>query len=153
VLPACDDVVTLRPFALRDRELIIDGRDAQCERWLGPGAPDPSPTACIEVDGQVVGWIDADLTPPWLGPGEANVGYSVFPAHRGNGYATRALRLLTAELDEPGMRRALLEIDVQDHASLAVARAAGARVLPTRSMRRFPTSVVYALDLRHRTER
>jgi RimJ/RimL family protein N-acetyltransferase len=153
VLPACDGVVTLRPFALRDRQLIIDGRDAECDRWLGPGAADPSPTACIEVAGQVVGWIDADPATAWLQPGEANVGYSVFPAHRGNGYATRALRLLTAELEVPGLRRALLVIDVQNRASLTVARAAGARELPTRSMRRFPTSVVFALELHHHTHR
>ena len=69
---------------MRDRPLIIDGRDEECDRWLGPGSPDPSPAACIEVNDRVVGWIDADLTPQWLPPGEANVGYSIFPAHRGN---------------------------------------------------------------------
>lgn len=136
-----------------DRQLIVDARDADSDRWLGPGSPDPSPTACIELNGDVVGWIDADPSPVWLQPGEANVGYSVFPAHRGNGYAARAVRLLTAELDEPGLRRALLVIDVDNHASVRVARAAGAGVLPSRLLREFPTSVVYSLDFRHQDTR
>jgi predicted acetyltransferase len=149
MLPACDGVVTLRPFAIGDRQLIIDERDEECDRWLGPGSPDPSPTACIEVDGHVVGWIDADLSPEWLRPGEANVGYSIFPADRRRGYAARAVRLLAAELDEPGLRYALFVIDVQNHASVGVARAAGAQVLPSRSMDEFPTSAVYILELGH----
>ena len=153
VLPASDGAVTLRPFVMDDRQRILDERDEECERWLGPGSSEPSPTACIEVDGHVVGWIDADLTPAWLQPGEANVGYSVFPAHRGNGYAARAVRLLAAELHERGLRRALLVIDVQNHASLSVARTAGAEVLASRSMPEFPTSAVYALELSHHASR
>jgi predicted acetyltransferase len=153
VLPACDGLITLRPFVIGDRQLIIDARDEEFQHWLGPGAPDPSPTACIEVDGHVVGWIDADPSPAWLRPGEANIGYSVFPAHRGNGYAAGAVRLLAAELDEPGLRSGLLVIDVHNHASVGVARAAGARVCPSRSMPEFPTSVVYTLELSHLDDR
>ena len=153
VLPACDGVVTLRPFAIGDRQLIVDERDEECKRWLGPGSPDPSPTACIEVNGHLVGWIDADLGPEWLQPGEANVGYSIFPAHRANGYVARAVRLLAAELDEPGLRCALLVIDVHNHASVGVARAAGPQVLPSRSMREFPTSAVYTLEFSHHDNR
>ncbi|WP_205528687.1 GNAT family N-acetyltransferase [Desertimonas flava] len=147
VLPASDRVVLLRPFEVADRRVIIQGRDEESDRWLGPGSPEPSPTACIEVGGLVVGWIDADPSPAWLQPGEANIGYSVFPAHRGNGYATRALRLLAAELDVPGVNRALLVIDVDNHASIRVARAAGARVLTSRRLSPFPTSIVYSLAL------
>jgi hypothetical protein len=149
VLPAGDGLVTLRRFAISDGQLIVDERDAECDRWLGPGSGEPSPTACIEADGHVVGWIDADPSPEWLQPGEANVGYSIFPAYRGNGYAARAVRLLAAELDEPGLRRALLVIDVDNHASLRVARAAGGQVLPNRLMRELPTSVVYSLEFSH----
>jgi len=150
VLPACDGVVTLRPFAIPDRRLIVDHRDEECDRWLDPGSRDPAPTACLEVDGQLVGWIDADPTPDWLVPGEVNVGYSVFPAARRNGYAARALRLLVAELDMPGVRRALLVIDADNHASVSVARAAGAREQPSRTLREFPTSAVYTLEFRDR---
>jgi RimJ/RimL family protein N-acetyltransferase len=153
VLPASDGLITLRPFVPDDRQRIIDERDEDCDRWLGPGSVDPSPTACIEVDGQVVGWIDADPDVEWLQRGEANVGYVVFPAHRGNGYASRALRLLAAEMDEPGLHRALLVIDVANHASVRVARAAGAQVLPGRRLREFPASAVYGLEFSHHDTR
>ena len=147
VLPTSDDLVTLRTPVANDRQVIIDGRDGEAERWLGPGSSDPSPTACIEVNGEVVGWIDADRTAGWLQPGEANLGYSVFPPHRGNGYAARAIRLLGPQLEEEGVRMALLVIDVQNHASLAVARAAGAHLLEGRVLREFPSSAVYAVAL------
>lgn len=52
-------------------------------------------------------------------------------------------------LDEPGLREALLVIDVDNHASVRVARAGGAQVLPTRLMREFPTSAVYGLQFSH----
>jgi hypothetical protein len=147
VLPVSDGIVTLRPFVAADRDLVLGGRDEAWARWLGPGAPEPAPTACILVSERVVGWIDADPTPAWLRPGEANIGYSVFPAHRGLGYATRAVRLVAAELGAKGLHRALLVIDVRNHASLGVARAAGARPLASRSMTHFPTSAVYVLEL------
>jgi predicted acetyltransferase len=153
VLPRSEGVVTVRPFVASDRDLIVRERDEECERWLGPGSADPSPTACIVVNGTVVGWIDADLTPAWLQLGEANVGYSVFPAHRGNGYAARALRLLAGELEEWGLRRALLVIDLQNRPSLAVARAVGADLLAQRAMGQFPTSAVYALELSRQARR
>ena len=54
-------VVLLRLFAIDDQQLTIGERDEECARSLGPGWPDPSPTA-REVNGHVVGWIDADLT-------------------------------------------------------------------------------------------
>ncbi len=151
-LPASDGVITLRAFVQRDQQAILDARDGEWSRWLGPGSPDPSPTACIEVDGHVVGWIDADPTPDWLQPGEANVGYSVFPEHRGNGYAARALRVLAADLGKAGLRRVVLVIDVDNIASARVAEAAGAQLLANRAMPAFPTSAVYTLECgRHPT--
>jgi predicted acetyltransferase len=146
VLPATDGVVTLRPFVLGDRQAVLDGRDDESERWLGPGSAEPSPSACIEVSGDIVGWLDADLTATWLQSGEANIGYTVFPAHRGHGYAARAVRLLAAELAERDLRTALLVIDVQNRVSIGVARAAGAKVLANRSLPEFPTSIIYAVE-------
>jgi RimJ/RimL family protein N-acetyltransferase len=147
VLPVSDGIVMLRPFVVADRDLVLGGRDEAWARWLGPGGPEPAPTACIVVGESVVGWVDADPTPAWLRPGEANVGYSVFPAHRGLGYAARAVRLLAPELGARGLHRALLVIDVRNGASLGVARPAGARPLVSRSMTQFPTSPVYGLEL------
>ena len=147
VLPACDGLVTVRPFANGDRQRIVDERDAECDRCLGPGSHEPSPTACIEADGHVVGWIDADPSPEWLRPGEVNVGYSIFPQHRGHGYAARAVGVLAAELRLQGRRRALLVIDRQNGASLGVARAAGARVDSERSFPEFRSSLVATIEL------
>ena len=140
-----DGVVQLRAFTVGDRPAVLRGRDREWARWLGPGDPVPSPTACIEVAGAVVGWIDADETAPWLRPGEANVGYSIFAAHRGHGYAARAVRLLAAELAERGVRDALLVIDSENAASLGVARAAGARLVPGRSVPGLPAALVFAV--------
>ena len=83
VLPAGDGIVTLRRFVVGDRHVILEGRDEETERWLGPGSPQPAPTACIEVNGVVVGCVDADRTATWLQTGEANVGYTVFAPYRG----------------------------------------------------------------------
>jgi RimJ/RimL family protein N-acetyltransferase len=46
------------------------------------------------VEAEVVGWVDYDVGRDWLEPGEVNVGYYLFPAARGNGYASRAVELL-----------------------------------------------------------
>ncbi|HEX2850277.1 MAG TPA: GNAT family N-acetyltransferase [Acidimicrobiales bacterium] len=106
--------------------VLIAGRDEESRRWLGPGAADPRPTACVVVDGGVVGWVDYDEDREWLAPGEVNVGYQLFPPHRGRGYATRALQLLLHHLaTSTDQRTASALIDRGNAASLAVARRAG----------------------------
>jgi RimJ/RimL family protein N-acetyltransferase len=104
--------------------VLVEGRDEEFHRWLGEGAAEPRPTACIEVGGEIVGWVDADASCDWLAPGEVNVGYHVFAAHRGNGYATRAVALLVRGLAS-GVSTAVLLIDDGNARSLAVARRAG----------------------------
>jgi RimJ/RimL family protein N-acetyltransferase len=148
-LPLSDGAVTIRAFRDEDRGSVLNGRDNEWERWLGPGSPEPAPTACIEVGGVVVGWVDGDADADWLGPGEVNVGYSVFREHRGNGYAALAVRLLVRDLRDRGARRALLVIDEDNVASHRVARDAGARRLVDRTLPRFPRSVDYAIELLH----
>jgi predicted acetyltransferase len=148
-LPVSDGVVTVRRFvAVTDRQAIVERRDDESRRWLGPGSSGPAPTACIDVDGTLVGWIDVDAEPRWLRPGEGNVGYCIFPVHRGHGYAARAVDLLPDILEEEGLRWALLVIDVANVASLGVARASGAQVRPERTIAEFPRSVVYSVELR-----
>jgi RimJ/RimL family protein N-acetyltransferase len=91
-----DGVVTLRSPRRRDLELLAAGRDEEFFKWLG--AESPNPVACIWADDELVGWVDYDVGRDWLRPGEVNVGYYLFPAARGKGYASRAVELLLLHL-------------------------------------------------------
>ena len=121
---ATDGVVTLRAPAPGDAERLVAGRDEEFARWLGPGDEKPVPTACIWVGEELVGWVDYDFGEHrhWLEPGEVNVGYYLFPAARGRGYASRAVELLVREL---GDLVATLTIDPANERSLALARRCG----------------------------
>jgi RimJ/RimL family protein N-acetyltransferase len=123
-----DGMVTLRAPRPGDSERIVEERDAESFRWFGPGGGNPSPTACIWVDGELVGWVDYDRDDDhdWLQPGEVNVGYCVFPAARGKGYAARAVELLLRHLAESTEHEvATLLIHPENTPSLAVARKLG----------------------------
>lgn len=124
-----DGVVTLRPpLEASDTTDLLATRDREWARWLGPRSTAPAPAACVVVGGSVVGWVDADRDPAhdWLGNGEVNVGYALGPGQRGNGYATRAVRLLVHHL--AWSRRctaATVLIDPRNVASLRVAERSG----------------------------
>ena len=121
-----DGVIVIRPPHPEDAAILIAGRDEEWERWLGPGTPDPSPTACILIDDTVVGWVDYDPDPDWLRAGEVNVGYNVFAPSRGRGYATRAVLLLLQKLASEGKHRVgVLSIARGNGASQRVAEKAG----------------------------
>lgn len=118
-----DGVVILRPPRPGDARLLVEGRDEEFFRWLGPGAETPSPVACVWVDDELVGWVDYDREHDWLRPGEVNVGYYLFPAARGNGYASRAVELLLLHLGRATQHTvATLVIDPENARSLALAR-------------------------------
>lgn len=120
-----DGVISIRSPRPGDEEILIAGRDHAFYRWIGPGAEHPDPVGCIVVNDQVVGWVDFDLDHAWLGEGEVNVGYYVFPAHRGHGYAARAVELLMRVLaGDPSYQAATLTIDPKNGRSLAVAARA-----------------------------
>lgn len=121
-----DGVVTLRPPGPGDARLLVEGRDDEFFRWLGPGSESPSPVACVWVDGELVGWVDYDLEHDWLRPGEVNVGYYLFPLARGKRYASRAVELLLLHLrDATPHTVATLVIDPENAASLRLADRLG----------------------------
>jgi RimJ/RimL family protein N-acetyltransferase len=121
-----DGVVTLRAPRPGDAQLLVAGRDDEFLRWLGPGAETPSPVACVWVDDALVGWVDYDLEHDWLRPGQVNVGYYLFPAARGKGYASRAVELLLLHLSRATQHRvATLVIDPENVRSLRLARRLG----------------------------
>ena len=123
-----DGVVTLRAPGPGDVELLVTGRDEEFHKWFGPGATGPNPVACVWVDEELVGWVDydRDLDHDWLTPGEVNVGYSLFPAARGKGYASRAVELLLEHLKRNTEHTvATLLIHPENVRSLAVAHRLG----------------------------
>jgi RimJ/RimL family protein N-acetyltransferase len=128
--PLSDGVVSLRPLQAGEEHVLVAGRDAESERWLGPGNEQPRPTAVVLVGPELVGWVDYDTNHDWLGPLEVNIGYNIFAPYRRRGYATRAVRVLLGLLrDHTDYRRANLVIDVDNIASLGVARALGAQIV------------------------
>jgi len=125
---ATDGVVTLRAPHPGDAERLVAGRDEEFHRWLGPGSDTPAPVACVWAEDELVGWVDYDRDDAhdWLAPGEINVGYSLFPAARGKGYASRAVALLLGHLArETEHTTATLLIHPENTRSLAVARRLG----------------------------
>jgi L-amino acid N-acyltransferase YncA len=124
--PMTDGVVTVRAPEPGDVVHLVAGRDDEWRRWLGTGDDEPSPTACIVVAGDLVGWVDADPDATHVRPGAVNVGYNVFPQPRRNGDAARAVELLIRYLDECSpFHTAILSIDARNEASLAVATRTG----------------------------
>lgn len=128
-----DGLVTLRPSTPADAPLIIAGRDAAFRRFIGEGSAVPRPEYCVIVDGSVVGWVDHDRDDDrwWLAPEEVNIGYHVFPAHRGRGHATRAVSLMLDHLrTDTDWEVATLLIHPDNAPSLAVAERNGFRRAP-----------------------
>jgi RimJ/RimL family protein N-acetyltransferase len=121
-----DGVVTLKPPRPGDTRPLLEERDDEFFRWLGPGGDDPSPVACVWAGDELVGWVDYDVGRDWLQPGEVNVGYYLFPARRGKGYASRAVELLLVHLGrETEHTVATLLIHPENERSLRLARRLG----------------------------
>ena len=78
----------------------------------------------VEHRGQVAGTVEVRQT----GGGNGELSWTVFPGHRGQGVAARAVRLLIRyAFDELGLHRVAAYVDPQDGASLRTAGRAGLR--------------------------
>lgn len=63
-------------------------------------------------------------------PDGAELGYAVGPAHRGQGLAARAVRIMAAyAFEQLGLERVVLELEAENAASVAVATKAGFTLL------------------------
>jgi RimJ/RimL family protein N-acetyltransferase len=144
-----DGVVLLRPLVLSDVDAHLAGEDHELVRWLS-GAPGTRETVedyvrgCIAAwanqgpkltfgirrvtDDVLVGTIDAQISPPYLGSGQVNIAYGLYPTARGQGLATRSVGLLCRYLAQRSdVSEAVIRMDPENRASAAVAERAAAR--------------------------
>lgn len=138
-----DGVVVLRPWQESDLEAVVAGHDEEIARWFG--VPDGAVSHerlledlrewrhaydesrsrvnfLVEQGGNVVGSVEVRD----LGNRTGRLFWRLYAGHRGRGFATRAVRLLTDyAIDELGFRRVEAEVDVENERSLRVATRAG----------------------------
>ena len=144
-----DDLILLDAITLADAAAHLAGEDDEIVRWLGQGERSTPETvgAWIErnlrswelggpvfafavrerTTGTLVGHVDANvgLDQDGVGPGEANVSYSLHARARGRGYATRAVELVCSFLRDREAAAAVIRAEPDNPASLAVAERAG----------------------------
>ena len=176
--PLTDGVVTLRPQHVDDLDADLEAKDDEQIRWLWqPGeresweamTPDEQreharrwlqgnhdtfgggPKWTFAVDAgpvRYVAYIDCDLANEHVPQGEANIGYSVHPAHRGRGYMSRAVRLMVEFLRaNTAAPRAHLVIDAENAASLRVAAAIAADETERFTNKQGRTQVRYVIPI------
>ncbi|SDK67438.1 GNAT family N-acetyltransferase [Streptomyces indicus] len=141
-----DGTVTLSPLRPEDVDGHLAGEDALLVRFLngGPGTresvdayvrhcmeqwADAGPLRAfgIRVDGggTLVGTVDLRFAAEGLAPGQVNVAYGLYAPWRGQGLATRAVRLVLPYAAREGGREAVIQVEPENPGSAAVARRAG----------------------------
>jgi len=140
-----DGDVTLRPWTLDDVDPARLQHDAEIAHWFG--FPQVIPTEenqrqaierwhrdyddgrrvvsfVVEHRGQVAGTVEVRQK----GDGNGELSWAVFPDHRGQGLATRAMRLLIRyAFDELGLHRVAAYAEPDNRASLRTAGRVGLR--------------------------
>lgn len=97
-----------------------------CHETFGTG---PKWTFSVDtLTAQYIVYVDCDLANDHVPAGDANISYTCHPAHRGQGYVSRAVRLVTRFLREhTGATTAHIIVDAENAASLRVAHAVAAK--------------------------
>lgn len=145
--PLSDGVVVLRVRAASDLDAIVSAsHDEETRRWLEDEPLEPvmderARDALLQRAADV--WVRGDAAPLVIAKADtdapagllnlqsrddqtATIAYSVFPAHRGQGIAPRAVRLVIPWAREQlGIRHLLLEADAENAASIRVAKKCG----------------------------
>ena len=159
--PLRDEVVLLRAWRVEDRERVVAVlQDPDIPRWTSV----PSPyrqghyDAWMEVQheqlaaGVGLHFLVVDMAGQLLGAAgvqrtEAapDIGYWCVREHRGQGYTTRAVRLLAAHVRALGFQRVDIYVHEENTASQRVAAAAGfTRIAGTMAVERLGGEPVYA---------
>jgi RimJ/RimL family protein N-acetyltransferase len=143
-----DEIIFLRPLTREDAAVHLAGEDEAIARWLSGGASTPAtvsnyiarcqqnwqtggPLRAFGIfsrrTGQLIGSIEANLTPPPpLTSGQVNVSYSVFPAWRGQEIALRAIQLMVDYLrNTTDAREVVIRIAAENGPSLRVLEKSG----------------------------
>jgi RimJ/RimL family protein N-acetyltransferase len=104
------------------------------------------------VGHRYVAYVDCDLAHHEVPAGGANISYTCAPAHRGNGWTSRSVRLVCAFLrEETDAKEAHLLVDVDNAPSRRVAEAVGAREVEQLVNRHGRTMIRYVVALRPST--
>jgi len=146
------DLVSMSPVFV---EALLDGRRLEAATLIGAALPDAWPDAhderflhrrlgqmrrdpelqpwlaralVLREAGAVVGHAGFHGPPGVNGPAQPDaveVGYTVFPPHRGKGLATEAVRALIAWARERGVHRLYASVGPGNEPSLAIVRKLG----------------------------
>ncbi|WP_406002373.1 GNAT family N-acetyltransferase [Streptomyces sp. NBC_00829] len=141
-----DGIVALTPLTLEDVDAHLAGEDDLLVRWLngGPGTREGTEAYfrhCMEqwaiggplrafgvragADAALAGTIDLRFEMPGLTEGQVNIAYGLYPAWRGQGLATRAVRLICHYAACEGAIQGVIQVDPDNPGSEAVARRGG----------------------------
>lgn len=138
-----DGIITLRPFTESDAQAHLHGEDSEQIAWLSGGKSslegvkqwikknqayweNNGPVfnfAIVNEANTLIGMIEANSNYEHLAglsKGDANISYGLYPAHRGEGYASRAVHLLVTFLQEKDLKRAVIRVNPENTNSLKV---------------------------------
>ena len=145
-----DGVIRLRPFTRDDVDAHLAGDDEEQINWLNSGHPSTRQSVTdwiarnqhswehggpvynfgiFEIEtATLVGMVEANADSQQLrgvNQGEANISYSLYPAGRGRGLASRAVGLVMRFLAANGFSAGIIRAEEANIRSVAVARRCG----------------------------